>query len=166
MARWMTLPAVALAWFLAAPSALAVCPVCTVAVAAGVELSRWYGVDDTIAGLWIGGFTVSLIWWTVGWLDRKGVRFFGRKPLIVVGYYLLVVAPFFWWGDVVVAPLWGLNRLLLGTVVGSFAFFAGALWYADIKRRHGGHAQFPFQKVVLPIAPLLLLSLFFFFLTR
>jgi len=34
--------------FLFAEKALAVCPICTVAVGAGVGLSRWLGIDDTI----------------------------------------------------------------------------------------------------------------------
>lgn len=35
-----------------AKKALAVCPICTVAVGAGVGLSRCLGIDDSITGLW------------------------------------------------------------------------------------------------------------------
>ncbi len=41
--------------FLGANSAQAICPICTIAVGAGVGFSRYLGIDDTIAGLWIGG---------------------------------------------------------------------------------------------------------------
>ena len=51
-----------------AKKALAVCPICTVAVATGIGFSRWLGIDDTITGLWIGGLTVSLK--SIGW-ERK-----------------------------------------------------------------------------------------------
>ena len=43
----------ALGLFFAIP-AKAICPVCTVAVGAGIGLSRWLGIDDSITGLWIG----------------------------------------------------------------------------------------------------------------
>jgi len=43
--------------------ALAVCPVCSIAVAGGVGLSRWLGIDDTISGIWIGGLIISLAIW-------------------------------------------------------------------------------------------------------
>jgi hypothetical protein len=38
-----------------AETASAICPLCTIAVGAGVGLSRWIGVDDAVTGLWIGG---------------------------------------------------------------------------------------------------------------
>ncbi|MCX6758247.1 MAG: hypothetical protein NTX14_00895, partial [Candidatus Nealsonbacteria bacterium] len=53
---------------LTARPALAVCPICTVAVGAGLGLSRWFGIDDSISGLWIGGLIVSFILWTIDWL--------------------------------------------------------------------------------------------------
>ena len=52
-------------------SSYAICPICTLAVGAGVGLSRWLGVDDTVTGLWIGGLTVSMILWTIFWADKK-----------------------------------------------------------------------------------------------
>ena len=39
---------------LVALPAQAVCPVCIVAVGAGLGLSEYLGIDDTIAGVWIG----------------------------------------------------------------------------------------------------------------
>ena len=72
-----------------AKTSLAVCPVCTVAVGAGVGLSRWLGVDDLITGTWIGGLLVSMIWWTIDWLNKKNIRFsflitFVKKHLIII----------------------------------------------------------------------------------
>jgi len=48
------------------------CPVCTIAVTAGVGLSRWLGVDDLISGLWVGGLLVSLIGLTFSLVEQKG----------------------------------------------------------------------------------------------
>ncbi len=50
------------------------CPVCTIAVGAGIGLSRWLGVDDLISGLWIGGLIVSLIGMTILWLNKKNLK--------------------------------------------------------------------------------------------
>ena len=57
----------------AAPAA-AVCPVCTVAVGAGLESARLLGVDDVITGIWAGGLTLSLFFWTAGWLKKHNVK--------------------------------------------------------------------------------------------
>ncbi|HIU65153.1 MAG TPA: hypothetical protein IAC63_00740, partial [Candidatus Enterousia avicola] len=56
-----------------APFANAVCPVCTVAVGAGLEGMRLLGVDDVITGIWAGGLTLSLFFWTAGWLKKHNV---------------------------------------------------------------------------------------------
>ena len=61
--------------------------------------------------------------------------------------------------------LWGIDRLLLGIIIGSILFFAGATSYAYMKEKHGGRAYFPFQKVVMPVAPLLIMSIVFYFIT-
>jgi len=64
--------------------ALAVCPICTVVIGAGVGLSRWLGIDDTISGLWIGGLIISMIVWTINWLGKKNIRFKGRNILTII----------------------------------------------------------------------------------
>lgn len=53
--------------------AYAICPLCTVAVGAGVGVSRSLGIDDVIVGLWIGGLLVSSSMWLFEWLKGKEV---------------------------------------------------------------------------------------------
>ena len=154
--------------FAIATTAKAVCPVCTVAVIGGIGLSRWLGIDDSVTGLWIGGLTVSMIMWTIDWMDRKNYKFKGRKIIITIGYYLLIVVPLFF-TNIIGHPLnklWGIDKLLLGIIMGSIFFFIGALLYPYLKKKNGDKAYFPYQKVVMPIAPLIILSVIFYFLTR
>ena len=151
-----------------ASSAQAVCPICTVAVGAGVGFSRYLGIDDTITGLWVGGLTVSMIMWTIDWLDRKRIYFKGRKIITTVLYYLLIVAPLYWIG-IMGHPfntMWGMDKLFLGIIFGSVTFFLGGVWYFQLKSKNNGHSFFPFQKVVMPISPLIILSFIFYFLTK
>lgn len=151
-----------------ASNSYAFCPVCTVAVGAGVGLSRWLGIDDTIAGLWIGGFTVSLIAWTLNWLKSKSKTFPYSAIIISFLYYAFIVIPLVW-GDIIGHPLnklWGIDKLFLGIVFGSFVFLAGGKLYEKVKANNGGHAHFPFEKIVFPIAPLIILSFVFWFITK
>lgn len=145
-------------------SAWAVCPVCTVAVGAGLEGARLLGVDDVITGIWAGGLTLSLFFRTAGWLKKRGVT----NPLwqIVVpfvGYYALLGALYFMPGVLTFGAntLWGMDRFLLGVVVGTVAFWMGARWYVKIKRDNGGHARFAFQKVVVPLSFLMIATAVF-----
>ncbi len=152
-----------------AKKALAVCPICTVAVGAGVGLSRWLGIDDTITGLWIGGLIVSMIIWTESWLEKKNIRFKGRIFMNILGYFALIIIPLYYSG-IIGNPLntlcvCGLDKLLFGIIAGSSAFWFGTNWYFYLKEKNNGHAYFPFQKVVMPICPLIILSIIFYFLT-
>lgn len=153
--------------FFAIP-AQAICPICTAAVGAGVGLSRWLGIDDAISGLWIGALLASLVLWTNDWLEKKDKKFKGRGIVILLIYVLFIFVPLYWTG-IIGHPfnqIWGLDKIILGSFLGAMAFFAGASWYLKLKEKNGGHAHFPFQKVVMPILPVALLSAMFYFLTR
>jgi hypothetical protein len=147
--------------FLAAKTTLAVCPVCTVAVAAGVGLSRWLGVDDLITGTWVGGLLVSVSWWTVDWLNSKNIKFKGRKILIALAYYLITIVPLYYMG-IMGHPynqFWGLDKLLLGIIVGSIAFFFGSMLSLWLKKKNEDKVYIKFQRVIIPVVILVVISL-------
>lgn len=165
--------------FLTISSAQAVCPVCVVAVGAGLGLSEYLGIDDTIAGTWIGGLLVAMILWTITWFDKKN-WLAGRREknkisnkdirniLITGAYYGLVIWPLFSQGFIGSPDnrLFGIDKILLGTALGSVGFLAANLWYNDLKKKNNDHAWFPFQKVAWPFGFLIILSLIFYFLTK
>jgi hypothetical protein len=148
--------------------AQAVCPVCAVAVTTGVGLSRWFGVDDTVTGVWLGGLIVSLIIWSINWMEERHIRFRARALITSASYYLLICIPLYMGGILGHSDntLLGVDKLALGMVIGSGAFYLGAWWYERLKEKNLGHANFPFQKVVMPVMPLIMLSAIFYFLSR
>ncbi|MFH1183036.1 MAG: hypothetical protein V1690_02115 [Candidatus Moraniibacteriota bacterium] len=141
--------------------AQAVCPVCTLAVAGGLGISRYVGIDDFISAIWIGGLCLSVTAWGWNYLKSKG------KLNSVTGFFVLFLVYFF-----VLLPLyklnyiglarntiWGIDKILLGTAAGTIVFWLGALTNTLLKKRHEGKAYFPFQKVVIPVAFLIIASL-------
>jgi len=152
---------------LLAEKAFAVCPVCTVAVASGISLSRFIGIDDSVIGLWIGALTVSMIIWTISWLNSKNIRFIFKRFLVSLGYYLLVIIPLYSMNIIQnVNCICGIDKLLFGIILGSIAFYLGVNLYDYLKEKNNGHAHFPFQKVLMPITPIILLSVLFYFITK
>lgn len=155
---------------LAVMPAQAVCPICVVAVGAGLGLSEYLGIDDTIAGLWIGGLLIALTLWTINWLNKRNWRFGQRdlrNILVAILYYGLTIWPL-WSRDLIGLPqnrFWGIDKLILGIGLGTLAFLGASLWYTRIKNRRG-KALFPFQKVAMPVGFLVILSLIFYFLTK
>jgi len=153
--------------FLLPLKATAVCPVCTVGVIAGLGLSRWLGVDDTVPGIWIGAIIIAAISWTVKYIRKTRVNFTGMPFVIALIYYGMIVAPLYV-KDITGHPLnvlWGIDKLILGIAIGSVFFLIGDSLYGYFKFKNG-KTIFPFAKVVLPIAPLIILSAIFYFITR
>lgn len=147
--------------------AQAVCPVCTVGVIAGLGLARWLKIDDTITGLWIGGATVFLIMWTLVFLDKKNIKFPGRNIAIIIVYYALTFWPL---RSLEVIgheqhTVWGMDKLIFTIILGSLSLFGFEKWYRSM-RANRGKSLFRYQKVVWPLLPLIVLSIFFYFVTR
>jgi len=161
-------PVLGLSFLAFAPAAQAVCPVCTFAVGAGLGLARWFGVDDLVTSLWIGALTVSVTAWTVNWLAKRGKRFAADTWILLAAYTAMIFLPL-WYQGVIGHPLntvWGIDKVVFGSVVGAAVFALMAKAYEMLKAKNGGHAHFPFQKVVMPIAPLLALSFVFYLVTK
>jgi hypothetical protein len=151
------------------------CPICTVTVIAGLGISRLLGIDDLITSLWIGGFILSFSFVTIDWIHKKwpklliahGVMQSNYKLLIIVLMYLLVLIPLKLNRSIGIAlnRLWGIDKIILGTIVGSIVFLIG-IWADKYERKIRKKVLFPFQKVVFPVLALLITSLIFYFITR
>lgn len=138
------------------------CAVCTVAVGASLEIARRYGVDDAVVGVWAGAMLALLGYWLILWFEKKNWNFAGRDFVLMavsVGsigfmYYNMPYRP-------QVIGIFYLDPLLFSTVLGALTFIYVSKFYQWMKARNGGHAHFPFEKVVLPVLALALLSVYF-----
>jgi hypothetical protein len=147
------------------PAAWAICPLCTVAVGAGIGFFEWFGLSDLIIGLWVGGLVVSLAFWTADWFHRKHWDFPLQGLVMLIIYSAIIVVPLYYplgYIGRLGNTLWHIDRLLLGIIIGGIVFFFGSILHMYLKIRHEGRVYFPLQKVIVPILPLLLLSFIFY----
>ena len=139
------------------------CAVCTVAVGASLEVARRYGVDDSVVGVWAGALLALLGYWLILWFEKKNWNFIGRNLLLMV--ISVVSIGFMYLGEFKYSPkvigIFYLDPLLFSTVLGALTFIYVSKFYQWMKARNGGHAHFPFEKVVLPVAALFALSVYF-----
>lgn len=144
----------------------AFCPVCTVAVGAGLGFAKYLGIDDLISGIWIGGLLLSASLWLIEWLDKKKWKFRLYKLITYLVMYGLVIIPFVQSGTIgnQYNKFWGIDKVLFGIVLGTVGFILGLLYSSKLTKKNKGKVLFPFQKVVIPITTLILLSLIFYFL--
>lgn len=148
--------------------AFAVCPVCAMTIVCGLGLSRWLGVDDIVSGVWLGGFLVSIIIWCLHWLDKKQIVFRFRWLGAAVLSYGIIFAVLYSTG-LLGHPLnkfWGIDKLILGVLSGSLIFLLGHFLSNFLKKKNQGKSFFPFQKVVLPVSLMIILSLVFYELAK
>jgi cation transport ATPase len=141
--------------------AKAICPLCVVAVGAGVGMSRWLGIDDLISSMWIGALLFSLSVWTIDWLKRKNWNFKFYKVIVFFAYYFLTLYPL-WQSDVMGHPLnkfFGIDKILLGAIIGTVIFLLATWLHNYIKAKNNGKSFFSYQKIVLPVFSLLIASL-------
>ena len=158
-------------FLLLAGKAQAVCPVCIVGVGAGLGLSRWLQIDDTVASLWLGAMIMAISLWTINWLEKKKIKFKGRKILVLIAYYGLTAVslwPFPQYTHIgyPLHSLWGIDKIVLGMIIGSIVFLAAVLGHEKLKKHHGDKSYFPLQRVAMPIAILLIFSIIFYFITK
>lgn len=146
----------------------AFCPVCTVAAAGGVGLARWLGIDDTITGLWVGTLLASVTMWTANWMIKKGWKLPGLAWICGLVYVLITVVPLYYTGTMGHPwnQIWGIDKLAFGMIIGAAFFLAGGWIYKIVKAKNNNKAHFPFEKVAMPVAPLIILSVVFYFLTK
>lgn len=130
---------------------LAVCPVCTVAVGAGLGISRWIGIDDTVSGAWVGGPVLSSGLWLADWIGKKGWRV-PQKEILSVLVFFLFVLPF----------LWQSPKLLTGTAIGSLVFILAVWLDRWLRRTNNDKVYIYYQKVIIPVFLLTLISFIFY----
>ena len=136
------------------------CAVCTVGVAVGLEVARNLGVDDSVIAVWAGALLMLIGYWTILWCDKKGWNFAFRNPLLIVLSISMIAGVYI--KDLVYTPkpilVFYLDPFLFCTLLGAAVLTYSSVFYQWMKARNGGHAHFPFEKVVLPIAALALTS--------
>lgn len=148
----------------------AVCPICTVAVAGGLGVSRYLGIDDSLLGIWAGGLVVSVSLWTVDWLGKREWKFLEKSNVIIN-----TIVSFLFWTLLTYVPLYtsgiighpfntilGIDKLVFGSIIGFLAFLFG-FWLDKKVRAVKGKQLFIYQKVVFPVVSLILATLVLYY---
>lgn len=145
----------------------AVCPVCTVAVGAGLGFTQALGIDDTITGIWIGGLIVSSGLWIASWLQGRNWKIIYPKTLSVLIMVLLVIPPLYLAGMIGREGnmLWGIDKVFLGSLLGIGLFLLSVKIDQLLRKTNEGKVYIYYQKVIIPVFLLSTASLIFYFVT-
>ncbi len=138
------------------------CMVCTVAIGASLEIARTLGISDDIVGLWAGAMFALLGYWLILWFDKKNWHFAGRNAILML--LSLSSIGFIYMGKLHYIPaiigIFYMDSFLFAAILGALIYTYSQKFYQFMKSCNHNHAHFPFEKVVLPVALLLLTSVF------
>ncbi len=136
------------------------CVVCTVAMGAFLGISRALGISDNATGVWIGALILMIYFFCIKFSEKKKWTFKGyhlfwalMTLLLVPSMYLLVPYK--------MNTFFGIDSFLVSMIAGALTFWLSQCVYQKLKERHGGHAHFPFEKVVFAVVSLLIVSVIF-----
>jgi hypothetical protein len=146
----------------------AVCPVCTIAAGAGLGVSRWIGIDDSITGLWIGGLILSSGLWLADWISKRKWKIPYPKLSSILLMILFVIPPLYWGKMIGLAgnAMFGIDKVVFGTIVGAIVFMLGVWVDKRLRKTNGGKVYIYYQKVIAPIFLLTLASYILYIITR
>jgi hypothetical protein len=145
----------------------AVCPICTVAVGAGLGLSRVLGIDDSITGLWIGGLILSSGLWMADFIRKKGWKVKYPEIVSVVLMFLFVI-PSLYLSKMIGLPgnnMLGIDKIIFGSTIGFIVFWLGVLADKWLRTKNNGKVYIYFQKVILPVLMLSISSFILYLIT-
>lgn len=141
------------------------CAVCTVAIGASLSVARKLGVSDCVVGVWCGAMLAILGYWLMRWFDKRKWHFAYRDPILMA--VSLSSVGFMYISELTYTPnvigFLYLDSFLFTTLLGAATFILAMNFYFWMKARNGGHAHFPFEKVVVPVLAVFLVSLLFHF---
>lgn len=148
-------------------TASAMCPVCTVAIGAGLGFSRVLGIDDLITSIWMGGLVVSTVNWILSWLEKRKIKSWKATAITYIIMYALVFIPLQIGGTIGAAGniIFGIDKVLLGIILGTIFFIIGMLIHYYLKSKNNAEAYFPFQKVVFPVSFLWIATVIAYYIT-
>ncbi len=153
------------------PSVMAHCPLCTAAAGTGVAVARYYGVDDSIVGVFLGAFIVSSALWLGKWMKKKSFHI-EDSLLILLSFFFLVIPLYF---SKIITPLemvkempehhsflglgvFGIDKLFFGILLGTFVIW-GTFGFSDLIKKKRGSVLFPYQGISFMMIALVVLSL-------
>ncbi|PIZ82880.1 hypothetical protein COX97_02535 [Candidatus Pacearchaeota archaeon CG_4_10_14_0_2_um_filter_05_32_18] len=154
--------AVAIAFIGVLPAVMAHCPLCTGATIVGVGITRSFGLDDSIVGVFVGGMIISTALWFNNVLKKRNIGIKGNEKLRLLGLIILTsiltLVTFYYaglFGRGNEFRIFGIESILVGSFSGGILSL-GAFYYSNyLKNKNGGKVLFNYQTMIISLIALI-----------
>lgn len=163
----------ALSFSFFARTAVAHCPLCVGGAAVGLSVARYFGIDDSITGVWLAALLGALSFWGERPLAKR-ISSKGFKKVVRPSLYLAIFASTIWsfyaFNDYTTevfkfyllnlhaGTIAGLPKVVFGIVAGGVLFYLVDM-FDDALIKRNGKVYFPYQRVVVTLGSMLIFSL-------
>ena len=127
---------------------------CPLIVGGGLAIAQKMGVKDEVVGVLSGALLAIFGYWMIRFCEKRNWNFPARNFILMtlsiasIGFVYINTLPYnpgLHWN------LLYIDSFLLAVLCGATAHILGVHLYAYLKEKNGGHAHFPFEKVLIPI---------------
>ncbi|GMO62778.1 MAG: hypothetical protein Ta2D_09360 [Rickettsiales bacterium] len=138
------------------------CAVCAFAIAGGLGIASKLGISDAAVGVWAGALLYVISKMIIAYLVKKNINKNWVNALVYLSFYVLGIVPLYLNGSL---TLWkntilGVDDFLLSVIIGTGTLISALKLYYYMKAKNG-KPHFPFEKVVLPLTSIILVSILF-----
>lgn len=137
------------------------CPVCAVVIVSGLSISKFFGVEDFIVGIWFGALLLAISNGLVILLKKKNINNIFLNAIIYVLDYCMLIPLYMGETPQLIfnaKKILFIDEFLFSVISGSLVLFGSSKLYYYMKNKNG-KPHFPFEKVVLPVVSLIVLSI-------
>ncbi len=166
---------IALAILLVPQIAYAHCPLCTLGVGAAAASAKYFGLDVSIIGLFVGAFGISTGLWFARAIKKKFIPY--QTAIITLLSYLLTVIPLrFISTDNLYLPIllfgepgsflnkiYWIDMLIFGSIIGGLVTTLGYYIHNMLKKKNNDKVLFPYQGIALTLGILIIAGAILFF---
>lgn len=133
------------------------CPLCVAGAGAGLTLSRFLGIDDSITGIWIAAFLGATALWIANSIRKKHVPL--QSALIYIVVFATTLWSFYKFNLVNnhAGLIMGVPKITFGILSGAVVFYLIDVLNNLIKKTKG-KVLFSYQPIVFSLGAMVLLS--------
>ena len=140
------------------------CPVCAVMIVSGLSISRLLGVNDYVVGIWTGALILAMSNGITIFLKKKNINNKLLNVTIYIADYCMIIPLYIGKNPQLIfnsEKILFIDAFIFSMAVGSLVLFTTSRLYYYMKSKNNNKAHFPFEKVVLPVVVLVLVSVVF-----
>lgn len=136
------------------------CPVCIVTVGGGLLIAKKLGIDDLLVSIWISGLNTAIAFYIASRIKKR----IWRNPIIwALSFYILTII-YLGFTKQLGHPkniFLGIDKIFFGMTLGIAVFLISVFIDKLIRYKNGGKVIFYYQKVIIPVVLLILVTIVF-----